>query len=170
MNTILKLSYAVTITVLLASCLGSSEKTIEETKIIDFSSMETKIHAILSDFEIEGDGVFQNATFDNKTVRLSGQINDSETAINELVLNMQKNTTSIKGHDQVPTLNASGDDYKVSTAADLVVGEKSYNSIVYYNYNINGVDGILEIDLNGTIVYLLFKGKKKKSRQIKTDK
>ena len=55
--------------------------------------METKIQTILADFEVEGDGIFHNATFDNKTVRFSGEINDSETAINALVLNMQKNPT-----------------------------------------------------------------------------
>ena len=166
MQTILKLSYAVTITVLLASCGGNSE----ETKTIDFSSMNTKIHTILSDFEIEGDGIFHNATFDNKSVMLSEPIEDSETAINELVLNMQENPTSIQGNGEAPTLNASGDDYKLSASADLVVGENVYNATVYYNSDIYEANGILEVDLNGTIVYLLFKGRKKKSRQIKTDK
>tara|TARA_B110000438_G_C15599276_1_gene557292 strand:- start:342 stop:854 length:513 start_codon:yes stop_codon:yes gene_type:complete len=170
MNTTLKLLYAVTITVLLVSCGGNSEEKIEETKIIDFSSMKTKIHTILADFEIEDDGIFHNATFDNKAVMLLGPIEDSETAINELVLNMQENPTSIKGNGEAPTLNASGNDYKLSTSADLVVGKNSYNATVYYNSDIYGTNGILEVDLNGTFVYLLFKGKKKKSRQIKTDK
>ena len=129
--------------------------------------MKAEIQTILTDFEIEGDGIFHNATFDNKAVTLLGPIEDSDTVINELVLNIQENPTSIKGNGEAPTLNASGNDYKLSTSADLVVGENSYNATVYYNSDTYGANGILEVDLNGTIVYLLFKGKKRKSKQIK---
>ena len=139
---------------------------IEKTETpLDFSIMKISIDAKLSDYIVEEDGIFHNAMIDNKSVRLSVELADNETIIQELVNNLQENKSSIKrteNSELSANKNANGSDYKLTAEVNLIVGADIHNAILYYNPEINNLNGLLEINIDGTEIYMIFKGKKQR--------
>ena len=119
-----------------------------------------KIQSKLKDFLVEGDGIIHSLIFDSESIRLTGEPIDSETIINEFVLNIQETSCSVKGNGKAPTLNAGKSGYKLSSAVDFVVGENNYPTNVHYNAEENEINGVLEINLEGTVIQMNFKGRK----------
>merc|ERR1712166_1680587 len=106
----------------------------------------------------EEDGIFHNAMIDNKSVRLSVELSDDETIIHELVRSLQENNSSIKrteNSELFANKNANGSDYKFTSEVNLIVGEVIHNATLYYNTEINNLNGLLEINIDGTKVYMI---------------
>ena len=168
MKNLLNILGALLLSITIISCGSETEESVEtkietttEPQVINFDPLEIKIQAKLKDFLLEEDGIIHSLIFDSESIRLTGEIIDSETIINEFVLNLKETSCSVKGNGNTPTLNAGKSDYKLSSSADLVVGESIYSVTVYYNNNTkNEIDGVLEINLEGTIIHMNFKGRK----------
>ena len=163
---------ALLLSITIISCGGETEnsKETQESKdsTIDFSAMKTSIAGILSDYTVEEDGVFHNATIDNKSVHLSVELADNETAIQELVNNLQENPSSIKrtkNGELSANKNTNGSTYKFTTEVNLIVGENVHPSTLYYNIDLNSFIGLLSINLDGTTIHMYFKGRKEKVRK-----
>ena len=154
------------LSITIISCGSESENSTEKTETpLDFSIMKISIDAKLSDYIVEEDGIFHNAMIDNKSVRLSVELADNETIIQELVNNLQENKSSIKrteNSELSANKNANGSDYKLTAEVNLIVGADIHNAILYYNPEINNLNGLLEINIDGTEIYMIFKGKKQR--------
>jgi len=172
MKNLLNILGALLLSITIISCGGETENSIEtqESKdtTIDFSAMKTSIDAKLSDYTVEVDGIFHNAIIDNKSVRLSVELADNETAIQELVNNLQENPSSIKrtkNGELSANKNTNGSTYKFTTEVNLIVGENVHPSTLYYNIDLNSFNGLLSINLDGTTIHMNFKGRKEKERK-----
>tara|TARA_B100000795_G_scaffold86814_1_gene63184 strand:+ start:155 stop:676 length:522 start_codon:yes stop_codon:yes gene_type:complete len=166
MRNLLNILGALLLSITIISCGSESENSTEKTETpLDFSIMKISIDAKLSDYIVEEDGIFHNAMIDNKSVRLSVELADNETIIQELVNNLQENKSSIKrteNSELSANKNANGSDYKLTTEVNLIVGADIHNAILYYNAEINNLNGLLEINIDGTEIYMIFKGKKER--------
>jgi len=166
MKNLLNILGALLLSITIISCGIDAEKSIEKTETpLDFSIMKISIDAKLSDYIVEEDGIFHNAMIDNKSVRLSVELADNETIIQELVNNLQENKSSIKrteNSELSANKNANGSDYKLTAEVNLIVGADIHNAILYYNPEINNLNGLLEINIDGTEIYMIFKGKKQR--------
>ena len=163
MKNLLKISLALLLSIAIISCSSNTQESTEtktEPQVINFDPLEIKIQSKLKDFLLEEDGIIHSLIFDSKSIRLSGEPIDSETMINEFVLNLQETSCSVKGNGNSPTLNAGKSGYKLSSAVDFVVGENNYPSTVHYNTEVNEINGVLEINLDGTVIQMTFKGRK----------
>ena len=154
------------LSITIISCGSDAESSTEKTETpLDFSIMKISIDSKLSDYIVEEDGIFHNAMVDNKSVRLSVELSDDETIIHELVRSLQENNCSIKrteNSELFANKNADGSDYKFTSEVNLIVGEDIHNATLYYNAEINNLNGLLEINIDGTKVYMIFKGKKER--------
>jgi len=166
MKNLLNILGALLLSITIISCGIDAENSIEKTETpLDFSIMKISIDAKLSDYIVEEDGIFHNAMIDNKSVRLSVELADNETIIQELVNNLQENKSSIKrteNSELSANKNANGSDYKLTAEVNLIVGADIHNAILYYNPEINNLNGLLEINIDGTEIYMIFKGKKQR--------
>ena len=166
MKNLLNILGALLLSITIISCGSESENSTEKTETpLDFSIMKISIDAKLSDYIVEEDGIFHNAMIDNKSVRLSVELADNETIIQELVNNLQENKSSIKrteNSELSANKNANGSDYKLTAEVNLIVGADIHNAILYYNPEINNLNGLLEINIDGTEIYMIFKGKKQR--------
>ena len=166
MRNLLNILGALLLSITIISCGSESENSTEKTETpLDFSIMKISIDAKLSDYIVEEDGIFHNAMIDNKSVRLSVELADNETIIQELVNNLQENKSSIKrteNSELSANKNANGSDYKLTAEVNLIVGADIHNAILYYNPEINNLNGLLEINIDGTEIYMIFKGKKQR--------
>jgi hypothetical protein len=166
MKNLLNILGALLISITIISCGSDAESSTEKTETpLDFSIMKISIDSKLSDYIVEEDGIFHNAMVDNKSVRLSVELSDDETIIHELVRSLQENNCSIKrteNSELFANKNADGSDYKFTSEVNLIVGEDIHNATLYYNAEINNLNGLLEINIDGTKVYMIFKGKKER--------
>ena len=166
MKNLLNILGALLISITIISCGSDAESSTEKTETpLDFSIMKVSIDSKLSDYTVEEDGIFHNAMVDNKSVRLSVELSDDETIIHELVRSLQENNCSIKrteNSELFANKNADGSDYKFTSEVNLIVGEDIHNATLYYNAEINNLNGLLEINIDGTKVYMIFKGKKER--------
>jgi hypothetical protein len=166
MKNLLNILGALLISITIISCGSDAESSTEKTETpLDFSIMKISIDSKLSDYIVEEDGIFHNAMIDNKSVRLSVELSDDETIIHELVRSLQENNCSIKrteNSELFANKNADGSDYKFTSEVNLIVGEDIHNATLYYNAEINNLNGLLEINIDGTKVYMIFKGKKER--------
>ena len=163
MKNLLNILGALLLSITIISCGNNTEESAEtktETQVVNFDPLEMKIQSKLKDFVVEEDGIIHSLIFDSKTIRLSGELIDSETTINEFVLNLQETSCLVKGGGDAPTLNAGKSGYKLSSSADLIVGENNYPTTVHYNAEPNEINGVLEISLEGIIIHMSFKGRK----------
>ena len=163
MKNLLNISGALLLFITIISCGNETEESVEtktETQIVNFDPLDIKIQSKLKDFLLEEDGIIHSLIFDSESIKLSGEPIDSETTINEFVLNIQENSCSVKGNGNAPALNATKSGYKLSSAVDFVVGENNYPSTVHYNTEVNEINGVLEINLEGTFIRMTFKGRK----------
>ena len=154
------------LSITIISCGSDAESSTDKTETpLDFSIMKVSIDSKLSDYTVEEDGIFHNAVIDNKSVRLSVKLSDDETIIHELVRSLQENNSSIKrteNSELFANKNADGSDYKFTSEVNLIVGEVIHNATLYYNTEINNLNGLLEINIDGTKVHMIFKGKKER--------
>ena len=154
------------LSITIISCGSDAESSTDKTENpLDFSIMKVSIDSKLSDYTVEEDGIFHNAMIDNKSVRLSVELSDDETIIHELVRSLQENNSSIKRTENSELFvnkNANGSDYKFTSEVNLIVGEVIHNATLYYNTEINNLNGLLEINIDGTKVHMIFKGKKER--------
>jgi len=166
MKNLLNILGALLLSITIISCGSDAESSTEKTETpLDFSIMKISIDSKLSDYIVEEDGIFHNAMVDNKSVRLSVELSDDETIIHELVRSLQENNCSIKrteNSELFANKNADGSDYKFTSEVNLIVGEDIHNATLYYNAEINNLNGLLEINIDGTKVYMIFKGKKER--------
>ena len=154
------------LSITIISCGSDAESSTDKTETpLDFSIMKVSIDSKLSDYTVEEDGIFHNAMIDNKSVRLSVELSDDETIIHELVRSLQENNSSIKrteNSELFANKNTVGSDYKFTSEVNLIVGEVIHNATLYYNTEINNLNGLLEINIDGTKVHMIFKGKKER--------
>ena len=166
MKNLLNILGAFLLSITIISCGSDAESSTEKTETpLDFSIMKVSIDSKLSDYTVEEDGIFHNAVIDNKSVRLSVKLSDDETIIHELVRSLQENNSSIKRTENSELFvnkNANGSDYKFTSEVNLIVGEVIHNATLYYNTEINNLNGLLEINIDGTKVHMIFKGKKER--------
>lgn len=163
MKNLLNILGALLLSITIISCGSETEESVEtktETQVVNFDPLGMKIQSKLKDFLVEGDGIIHSLIFDSESIRLTGEPIDSETIINEFVLNIQETSCSVKGNGKAPTLNAGKSGYKLSSAVDFVVGENNYPTNVHYNAEENEINGVLEINLEGTVIQMTFKGRK----------
>ena len=168
MRNLLNILGALLLSITIFSCGNDAEtSTDKKATPIDFSIMKTSIDAKLSDYTVEEDGIFHNAIINNKSVRLSVELSDNETIIQELVNNLQENESSIKRTENSALFankNVNGSDYKLTAEVNLIIGEVIHNATLYYNAEINYMSGLLEIKLDGKDVYMVFKGRKERKK------
>ena len=168
MRNLLNILGALLLSITFISCGNDAENSTEKKETpIDFSIMKTSIDAKLSGYLVEEDGVFHNAMIDNKSVRLSVELADNETIIHELVINLQENKSSIKRTENSKlsvNKNANGSDYKLTAEVNLIVGADMHDATLYYNAEKNYMNGLLEIELDGKDVYMVFKGRKERKK------
>ena len=166
MKNLLNILGAFLLSITIISCGSDAESSTEKTETpLDFSIMKASIDAKLSDYTVEEDGIFHNAIINNKSVRLSVELSDNETIIQELVNNLQENESSIKrteNSELFANKNVNGSDYKLTAEVNLIIGEVIHNATLYYNAEINYMNGLLEIKLDGKDVYMVFKGRKER--------
>jgi len=166
MKNLLNILGSLLLSIAVVSCGNDSEKSTDKKETpIDFSIMKTSIDAKLSDYIVEEDGIFHNAMIDNESVHLSVELADNETIIQELVISLQENKSSIKRaeNSELSTKkNANGSDYKLTAEVNLIVGTDMHNATLYYNAEINHMNGLLKINLDGKDIYMVFKGRKER--------
>ena len=169
MKNLLNILGAFLLSITIISCGSDAESSIDKKVApIDFSIMKTSIDAKLSDYTVEEDGIFHNAIINNKSVRLSVELSDNETIIQELVNNLQENESSIKRTENAElsaNKNSDGSDYKFTSEVNLIVGENVHPATLYYNIDLSSFNGLLSINLDGTTINMNFKGRKEKERK-----
>jgi len=165
MKNLLNILGVLLLSITIFSCGSDAESSTEKKEIpFDFSIMKVSIDAKLSNYLVEEEGIFHNAMIDNKSVRLSVELASNETVIQELVNNLQENTSLIKRSENselILTQNPNGSDYKLTTEVNLIVGEDIHKATLYYNAA-EFLNGLLEINIDGEKVYMIFKGKKER--------
>tara|TARA_B100000902_G_scaffold302663_1_gene290683 strand:+ start:32649 stop:33137 length:489 start_codon:yes stop_codon:yes gene_type:complete len=154
--------YAVFISLLFFSC-GEVKNGDDNEDSIDFSIMNTIIDVKLSEFTIEDDGIFHKGKFGKSA--LSVTLADNETLKQEFFDKINNNVVTLNGIPESTTQNLDGSKYKLSCKSELLIGDKTYQTYMYYNLESgeNGyqfINGILKTYFNKDYIYLNFKGRR----------